>query len=182
MKYGVKRMGKGTKIEKIYYNHKNNTLCIQYIDYRIDVDYGIGDTMCVLEKKCPEKDIDIYVGVALMLARLSFGSNSRFRRFVDNFFYGKKPEDYIKEQETPVQDSRTLEEAMDEEQKYKVGERVLFTPDDNSREVIGEVLDYDFETQTYTIKWNDRPFRILPIRIIRKCRKPNKKPSKKEEE
>lgn len=158
---------------KIYYNHKNNCIVAEApgsLDNTVDY-------VKTIEKKCPDnlEETDIYIAVALIFMKDYFGSNSEFRRWVDSHFVGKKPEEYI-EKKPAVQkvEERTLEQAIDEEQKYKAGQRVLFTASEGTREIIGDVLDYDFDTHTYTIQWNDKTFRVLPMRIIRKCRAANK--------
>ena len=128
---------------KAYYNSKRNSTCLIMEGEKCEV-------------VCSEEDhYDKYVGVALALAKNIFGSNTKFREFVDEIWKGPTPDecDYASER------------------KYAVGERVLFVL--GGKETIGIVTGYT-GAKGYFVSVNDKELLVRDTEIIRKMRRANK--------
>lgn len=128
---------------KAYYNSKRNSTCLIMEGEKCEV-------------VCSEEDhYDKYVGVALALAKNIFGSNTKFREFVDEIWKGPTPD----------------EGGYEPKRKYVVGERVLFVL--GGKETIGIIAGYT-GTRGYFISSNNRELLVRDTEIIRKMRRANK--------
>lgn len=168
----------GLNKQKIYFNHKTNELVLQNV-FVPNTLFGEKPFALSVSKQIPMcEHTDTYIGVALLICQHLFGSNTKYRKWVDEWFVGKRPEEFYQESAEAVKEYE-LELILgglckkQNERKFEVGQRVLFLLEE--RECVGMVLDVN-PNKTYNIEHADGViYGIHNNQIIRKMRKPNKK-------
>lgn len=168
----------GKNNQKIYFNHKTNELVLENT-FIPSITSSEEPSYLKVSKEIPMcEHTDTYIGVALLICQHLFGSNTKYRKWVDEYFVGKRPEEFYQESEEAIKEyelEKILSALCSEqnERQFEVGQRVLFLLE--GREYVGIIFEKN-PNNTYNVEFNDEiVYGVRNNQIIRKMRRPNRK-------